>query len=100
MVPRVTEDGTHLICNQTTNRFEPTDGTGFRDWFSDKSRITKVNLKRVVRLLKYLRDHPPPSIVLAVTRWKVQRMYRVELYARVRRALKCSCSGQSNGRGA
>ena len=56
VVPRITEDGTHLICNRATNCFEPTDGTGFRDWFSDKSRITKVNLKRVVRLLKYLRD--------------------------------------------
>ena len=56
VVPRITEDGTHLICNRETNCFEPTDGTGFRDWFSDKSRITKVNLKRVVRLLKYLRD--------------------------------------------
>ena len=56
VVPRITEGGTHLICNRATNCFEPTDGTGFRDWFSDKSRITKVNLKRVVRLLKYLRD--------------------------------------------
>ena len=56
VVPRITEGGTHLICNQATNCFEPTDGTGFRDWFSDKSRITKINLKRVVRLLKYLRD--------------------------------------------
>lgn len=56
VVPRITEDGTHLICNRATNCFEPTDGTGFRDWFSDKSRITKVNLKRAVRLLKYLRD--------------------------------------------
>ena len=56
VVPRITEDGTHLICNRATNCFEPTDGTGFRDWFSAKSRITKVNLKRVVRLLKYLRD--------------------------------------------
>ena len=56
VVPRITEDDTHFICNRATNCFEPTDGTGFRDWFSDKSRITKVNLKRVVRLLKYLRD--------------------------------------------
>ena len=37
--------------------------------------------------------HPPSSIVLAVTRWKVQRMYRVELYARVRRA--CMVEGMS-----
>ncbi len=57
LVPRITEDGTHRICNLATNSFETTDGTGYRDWFSNKSRITKVNLKRVVRLLKYVRDH-------------------------------------------
>ena len=56
VVPRITEEGTHYICNLATNCFEPTDGTGYRDWFSDKSRITKINLKRVVRLLKYIRD--------------------------------------------
>ena len=41
VVPRITEGGTHFICNRVTNCLEPTDGTGFRDWFSDKSRITK-----------------------------------------------------------
>ena len=56
VVPRITEGDTHFICNRETNCFEPTDGTGYRDWFSNKSRITRVNLKRVVRLLKYLRD--------------------------------------------
>ena len=56
VVPRITEEDTHFICNRETNCFEPTDGTGYRDWFSDKSRITNVNLKRVVRLLKYIRD--------------------------------------------
>ena len=56
VVPRITRGNTHFICNRETNSFEPTDGTGYRDWFSDKSRITKVNLKRVVRLLKYIRD--------------------------------------------
>ena len=57
VVPRVTRQGGHFICNWEKNDFEETDGTGYRDWFADKSRITKVNLKRVVRLLKYLRDH-------------------------------------------
>ena len=56
LVPRITEEDTHFICNREANCFEPTDGTGYRDWFSEKSRITKVNLKRVVRLLKYTRD--------------------------------------------
>ena len=56
VVPRVTKDGGHFICNGQTNEYEESDGTGYRDWFAGKSRITRVNLKRVVRLLKYVRD--------------------------------------------
>ena len=57
VVPRVTFDGKHHVCNGATNQFEVTDGTGYREWFNDKNRITGGNLKRVARLLKYLRDH-------------------------------------------
>ena len=57
VVPRVTSQGRHYISNRVDNKFEPTDGTGYRDWFNEKNRITGGNLKRVVRLLKYLRDH-------------------------------------------
>ncbi|MCY3602727.1 MAG: hypothetical protein OXH12_06555 [Chloroflexi bacterium] len=57
VVPRVTIRGRHYVCNRVDNTFEETDGTGFRDWFNDKNRITGGNLKRAVRLLKYLRDH-------------------------------------------
>ena len=57
VVPRITHNGKHYILNSKKNRYEETDGTGYRDWFNDKNRITKGNLKRVVRLLKYLRDH-------------------------------------------
>ena len=57
VVPRVTIDGKHYICNRHDNKFEETDGTGYRDWFNEKDRITGGNLKQVVRLLKYLRDH-------------------------------------------
>ena len=56
VVPRVTINGKHYICNRTNNKFEETDGNGYRDWFNDKNRITGGNLKRVVRLLKHLRD--------------------------------------------
>ena len=56
VVPRVTRDQGHYICNRETNCFEETDGIGYRNWFAGKSRITRVNLKRVVRLLKYVRD--------------------------------------------
>ena len=57
VVPRVTSGGNHYICNRVDNRYEETDGTGYREWFNEKSRITKGNPKRVVRILKYLRDH-------------------------------------------
>ena len=57
VVPVLTIGGKHYVCNRVDNRFEETDGTGYRDWFNEKNRITGGNLKRVVRLLKYLRDH-------------------------------------------
>ena len=57
VVPRVTSRNRVRICNRDTNKFEATDGNGYRDWFNEKNRITDGNLKRVVRLLKYLRDH-------------------------------------------
>ena len=57
VVPRVTINGKHYICNRADDRFEETDGTGYREWFNEKNRITGGNLKRVVRLLKHLRDH-------------------------------------------
>ena len=50
-------DGKQSICNNKTNRFESTDGTGYRDWLNERTKITDGNLKRVTRLLKYLRDH-------------------------------------------
>ena len=57
VVPRVTIKGKHYVCNRIDNKFEDTDGNGYRDWFNEKNRITRGNLKRVVRLLKHLRDH-------------------------------------------
>ena len=53
MVPRVTIQGQHYVCNRLENEFEPTDGNGYRDWFNEKNRITDGNLKRAVRMLKY-----------------------------------------------
>ena len=57
VVPRVTVDGKHCVCNRLDNKLEETDGPGYREWFNEQNRITGGNLKRVVRLLKYLRDH-------------------------------------------
>ncbi len=57
VVPRVTKGGKHYVCNRIDNKLEETDGNGYREWFNEKNRITGGNLKRVVRLLKHLRDH-------------------------------------------
>ena len=57
IVPCIKRGENQYICNRKENAFEITDGTGYRDWFNDKTRITDGNLKRVTRLLKYLRDH-------------------------------------------
>ena len=57
VVPRVTLGGKHHICNRIDNSLEETDGDGYREWFNEKNRLAGGNLKRVVRLLKFLRDH-------------------------------------------
>ena len=68
IVPCVEVGGRRYVCNRETNEFEPTDGTGYRDWFNRKNSITNGNLKRATRLLKYMRDHKgnftAPSILL------------------------------------
>lgn len=52
-----TQKEERVICNNEENSFEVTDGTGYRDWFNEKTKITDGNLKRVTQLLKFLRDH-------------------------------------------
>lgn len=57
LVPCVERNGRFYICPRNGGDFIETDGTGYREWFNEKNRITNGNLKRVVRLLKYSRDH-------------------------------------------
>ena len=68
LVPCVERDGRFYICPRNGDDFIETDGTGYREWFNEKNNITSGNLKRVVRLLKYSRDHDDqfdcPSIAL------------------------------------
>lgn len=57
MVPCIERMGGIYICNRETNDFEQSDGTGYRDWLNAKNSITNGKLKKVTRLLKYLRNH-------------------------------------------
>ena len=57
LVPFVEINGKYYVCPRNSKEYLRTDGTGYRNWFNDKNRLTKGNLKKVVRLIKYTRDH-------------------------------------------
>ena len=68
IVPCITRGNLQDICNYRTDKFEPTDGTGYREWFNGKTDVTNGHLKPTTQLLKYIRDHKGnyevPSILL------------------------------------
>lgn len=53
----VLADGRQVIVNREKNDWEDTDPAGFTAWMRDKDRIANGNLRRVMRLVKFLRDH-------------------------------------------
>jgi hypothetical protein len=50
-------DGTEVIVNGDEDEWEPTNPTGFTEWMREKDEITGGNLRRVIRIMKFLRDH-------------------------------------------
>ncbi|GAB3134979.1 nucleotidyltransferase [Tsukamurella serpentis] len=50
-------DGREVIVNRDDNVWERTDPQGFTDWMKDKDALANGNLRKVIRLMKYLRDH-------------------------------------------
>ena len=68
VVPCIRRGERLYVCNSEDNQLEPTDGTGYREWFNMKTDVTNGHLKGAVRLLKYLRDHKDnfevPSVLL------------------------------------
>ena len=57
VVPCVVRNGSKWVCNSADNTWEITDGSGYKDWFIEQNRKSSGHLRRVTRLLKYLRDH-------------------------------------------
>lgn len=49
--------GREVIINRATNEFEDTNPIGFTEWIREKDSFTNGNLRKAIRLLKYLRDH-------------------------------------------
>ena len=58
VVPCVEYGGIHYICNRQNKKYEKTDGDGYKKWLIEKNKIGgENNLRKVTRLLKFLRDH-------------------------------------------
>lgn len=56
IVPAITVGSVEMIMNKKTDQYEATDGDGYARWFASQNSITGGNLKKVVRLMKYVRD--------------------------------------------
>jgi|SRR5918999_941690 hypothetical protein len=50
-------DGREVIVNRDDDEWEKTNTQGFTDWMKNKDAIARGNLRKVIRLMKYLRDH-------------------------------------------
>ena len=50
-------DGREVIVNRDDNQWEKTNPQGFTDWMKNKDSIANGNLRKAIRLMKYLRDH-------------------------------------------
>ncbi|MGO4103387.1 cyclic GMP-AMP synthase DncV-like nucleotidyltransferase [Leifsonia sp. YAF41] len=82
VVPFVSRDGSTFVTNRSTGMFEVAAPDDFTEWLEGKNRITNGNLVKVVRLLKYLRDHKTryaiPSVTLtAALAWHVSENVKV-----------------------
>lgn len=55
-VPIVITENSCWVCNRTEDEFEETDGNGYADWWRGQDALTGGQLRKVARLLKYLRD--------------------------------------------
>ncbi|MGP4032191.1 nucleotide-binding domain-containing protein [Pseudarthrobacter sp. 1C304] len=53
----VLASGRQAIVNRKSNEFEDANPVGFTEWIQEKDDLTNGNLRKVLRLLKYLRDH-------------------------------------------
>jgi Second Messenger Oligonucleotide or Dinucleotide Synthetase domain len=74
----------HFIVNRTSNSFEEVNPSGFTEWMREKDRVAHGNLRKTIRLLKYMRDYKQtfaiPSVILTVivgsrVNWWLSRLW-------------------------
>lgn len=56
IVPYVNRSSLEYITNRNDNTFEETNPKEFTQWLMDKNKISNYQLKKVIRLFKYMRD--------------------------------------------
>ncbi|MBT2485920.1 SMODS domain-containing nucleotidyltransferase [Microbacterium sp. CGR2] len=57
IVPAISRGGNEYVANFRDDQWEATNPEGFTRWMKEKDEITGGNLRRVIRLMKFLRDH-------------------------------------------
>ncbi|MEA5054109.1 MAG: hypothetical protein VB093_11790 [Propionicimonas sp.] len=57
LIPYVTTWYGHHIVNKQTGSWEDTNPEGFTSWVAERDDMTNGNFRKVVRLMKYIRDH-------------------------------------------
>ena len=56
IVPLVQRNGKYYIVNKKDNQFEKTNPIEYTNWLEGKNRQSNYQLRKVIRLFKYLRD--------------------------------------------
>lgn len=52
----VLENGREVIVNRDDDSWEDTDPQGFTEWMREKDKLADNNLRKVIRLMKFVRD--------------------------------------------
>lgn len=64
----VLRDGREVIVNSEEGVYEETNPKGYTAWIKERDRLARGNLRKVIRLVKYLRDSKEtfsiPSVIL------------------------------------
>lgn len=64
----VLDDGRQVIVNSKENAFDETNPEGYTAWMKEKDALAGGHLRKVIRLVKYLRDSKDtfriPSVIL------------------------------------
>lgn len=87
VVPHVhLADGRQVIVNYAEEKFEETNPAGFTAWMKERDTLAHGNLRKVLRLLKYLRDYKQtfsvPSVILTllvgqrINAWDADERYK------------------------